>query len=111
MAGLSSIEDTYSDCTIQIDEEETFSAHRIVLHLHSPLLRTILNQKAQDGKEGEATTIDLRDNDPAALRAMLHFFYHGSYDIPGQLSPLMFHVAVFQIADVSIFRQHFQVTM
>lgn len=97
--GLAFIKDTYSDCTILIAGGELLSAHRLVLHLQSPVFEVLLREKVTSDEE-TGTILDLQDDDPDALRAMLHFFYHGNYEVPQSMNGMAFHVAVAQIADV-----------
>lgn len=97
---LATIGDKFSDCTILLSGEESFRTHRLVLHLHSPVLAGLLDLESPIGESG-SVTLDLKHEDSTALHAMLHFFYHGAYDAPDQASALEFHVAVHQIAEVS----------
>lgn len=99
---LATIGDRFSDYTITLSGGETFNTHRIVLYLHSPVFAAFLDKKSKDKEEDEISINYLEDEDPDAFRAMLHFFYHNSYDAPDSASALVLHVAVHHIAEVGL---------
>lgn len=95
--GLATFEDKYTDCTIRFPNGATIRAHKIILHLRSPIFKAALDKR----DEGEKSILDLKDEDTEALYAMLHFFYHDTYAVPESCSALVLHVRVHQVAYVS----------
>ncbi|KAK5189255.1 hypothetical protein LTR47_011253 [Exophiala xenobiotica] len=55
-------------------------------------------------KEALDDAIDLMEDDPGAVEAMIRFMYENEYDSSGnsdgQVSPMLFDVRVYQVADI-----------
>ncbi|KAK4498798.1 hypothetical protein PRZ48_009308 [Zasmidium cellare] len=76
----------------------TIAVHRIILSLHSKVLRKACNG---DFRETSEAFIDLHHENPACVQAMVEFLYHFDYDFPeGEpTSVSAFHVQMAVIAD------------
>lgn len=103
MQRLSSLGTFYSDCTIGVEGGKNIVAHRLVLHGYSPVLGEFFEKTPPSEVDG-TVYLDLKEEDHDAVRAMLDFFYRGTYSKPLLMStsPMSFHVEVFHIAIVSL---------
>ncbi|OAP59879.1 hypothetical protein AYL99_04881 [Fonsecaea erecta] len=89
----------FSDFTIKVDERE-FKVHKIVIYGQSEYFNRLFNS---DWKEALDNKIELKEDDPGAVEAMLRFMYENEYDSGehswGRISPMLFHVRVHAVAD------------
>lgn len=102
MQRLSSLGTFYSDCTIGVEGGKNIVAHRLVLHGYSPVLGEFFEKTPPSEVDG-TVYLDLKGDDPDAVRAMLDFFYKGIYSEPlsKSTSPMAFQITVFDLAMVS----------
>lgn len=87
----------YSDYTIEC-KDYTAKVHKLVLHVHSKFFATAFSSNFREGQAGN-NVMQLPDDDPAVVRAMIDYFYSGRYSPSGLASPLAFQAKVFVIAD------------
>ncbi|KAJ5938796.1 BTB/POZ protein [Penicillium verhagenii] len=89
----------FTDLVIATEEQE-FKVHRVVVCGQSEYFARLYN-----GKWTETTdaTIKLMDDDPRAIEAMIHFMYGFDYDSSGselgRVSPMIFNIKLYQMAD------------
>ncbi|KAK4545968.1 hypothetical protein LTR36_002532 [Oleoguttula mirabilis] len=95
--GLQNIGDLYSDYTITC-QSFTAKVHRIVLHTQSVFFATAFSGGFREGQPS-STAMNLPEDDPAAVEAMIEYFYNGKYTIPTCASKSGFHVKILVIAD------------
>ncbi|KAI9784671.1 MAG: hypothetical protein M1816_000787 [Peltula sp. TS41687] len=85
----------YSDLVIRCKGQD-FNVHKVVLCGQSKFF-----SKACDGewKEGAEGVIDLKDDDVQVVEAMLQFLYATDYDSNKIVSPMLFNIRVYVLAD------------
>ncbi|EOD49392.1 putative btb poz domain protein [Neofusicoccum parvum UCRNP2] len=105
----------YSDLRIKDSDGHEYAVHRILGCGQSPVLEnackpesgfkddetqelTLVPSAVQEAQSG---VVDLKDDDPSAVKAMLEFMYRGTFTIPGDaVSPILFAVRAYIIADI-----------
>ncbi|KAE9965064.1 hypothetical protein EG328_009981 [Venturia inaequalis] len=89
----------FADLTITC-RDQTFSAHKVLISAHSPVLHNAL--KSGTFKESETEIIDLPHDDPILVKAMIKFMYEFKYDdskIGDPTANLLFHAKIASMAD------------
>ncbi|KAL1979195.1 hypothetical protein VTN96DRAFT_6523 [Rasamsonia emersonii] len=89
----------FSDLTIYTEDQE-FKVHRLVVCGRSEYFSRLFNGNWAETAEN---VVQLKDDDPRAVEAMVHFMYGYEYDSSGsdrgRISPILFNVKVYQLAD------------
>ncbi|KAL2349830.1 hypothetical protein BJ546DRAFT_604519 [Cryomyces antarcticus] len=92
-AGLRGFFDStqYSDLKIRCSDGREIKAHRVVLSSQSPVFAAACRGPFREASSG---VIDLDDDVPYAVHAMLHWFYHFDYgyDSKARETPASIHV-------------------
>ncbi|KAL3474861.1 BTB/POZ protein [Aspergillus californicus] len=90
---------TFSDLTI-VTRDQKFEVHKLIVCGQSEFFSRLFNH---NWKEVTENVIQLKDDDPRAVEAMVHFLYGFNYDSSGsdqgRNSPMLFNVKVYQIGD------------
>ncbi|KAL2864416.1 BTB/POZ protein [Aspergillus lucknowensis] len=90
---------TFSDLTI-VTRDQKFEVHKLIICGQSEYFSRLFNH---NWKEVTENVIQLEDDDPRAIEAIIHFMYGFNYDSSGsdqgQTSPMLFNVNVYQIGD------------
>lgn len=97
LTSLPRLRHLYTDLTLTCQGQH-FPVHRLVLGAHSP---DVLGKSFSGwSSDAQSSTLEIRDAQPDALKAMLDYFYTGAYSVPESVqSPLYFHLEVYQLAD------------
>ncbi|KIW14288.1 hypothetical protein PV08_07070 [Exophiala spinifera] len=89
----------FSDFAIKVGDRE-FKVHKIVICGQSDYFDRLFEGKWKEVLEDSS---DLVGDDPAAVEAMVRFMYENEYDSSGyddtDMSPMVFDVLVYQVAD------------
>ncbi|PLB47857.1 hypothetical protein P170DRAFT_465392 [Aspergillus steynii IBT 23096] len=89
----------FSDLTIHTKDQE-FKVHRLVICGQSEYFSRLYQG---DWMETTENAVHLEEDDPRAIEAMIHFMYGFEYDSSGsqhgRISPMLFNIRVYQIAD------------
>lgn len=91
----------FSDITIRTKLQE-FKVHRLVICGQSEYFSLLCNRnRVVDPPNQTSQVIQLMDDDPHAVEAMIHFMYGYRYDGSGRgrASPMLFHIKVYHVAD------------
>ena len=72
--------------------------HKLILHLQSPVFAKSLSGNFKEA-QAVVDTMELNEDEPAELKAMLDHFYAKEYDVPQHESALKFHVKMFKMAN------------
>ncbi|KKY13185.1 putative btb poz domain protein [Diplodia seriata] len=101
----------YSDLRINDSNGLSYNVHRAIVCGQSPVLANAC--KPEHGfKEATTGTIDLPNDEPEAVKAMLVFLYTGSYTTKGHAHPLLLSAQayamgeVYQIPKLKAFSRH-----
>ena len=84
-----------SDFTIRC-QDETFPVHSAIIGLHGGYFAKITTA---DFKEKQEKAVDLKDEDPKVLRAVLQSLYSVEYKAPSDRPAAVFHAAVYAAAE------------
>ncbi|KAK5116849.1 hypothetical protein LTR85_009109 [Meristemomyces frigidus] len=95
--GLETFGDLYSDYTITCNGY-TAKVHRVVLHIQSKFFATAFRSGFREGQPSSAA-MELPEDDPVAVEAMIQFFYNGRYTVPSPTSRPAFDIKIFVMAD------------
>ncbi|KAL1627687.1 hypothetical protein SLS56_006219 [Neofusicoccum ribis] len=95
----------YSDLCIKDSDGHEYAVHHILVCGQIPVLENAC--KPESGfKEAQSGVINLKDDDPSAVKAMLEFMYRGTFTISGDaVSPIIFVVRAYIIADIYAVRK------
>ncbi|KAB8263878.1 BTB/POZ protein [Aspergillus pseudonomiae] len=89
----------FSDLTICTADQE-FKVHRLVVCGQSAYFSRLFKG---NWTESVDNTVQLKSDDPRAIEAMIHFMYGFEYDSSGsnlgRVSPMLFNINVYQVAD------------
>ncbi|OJZ80027.1 hypothetical protein ASPFODRAFT_38456 [Aspergillus luchuensis CBS 106.47] len=89
----------FSDLTIHTKDQE-FKVHRLVICGQSEYFSRLCQG---DWKETADNAVHFEEDDPRAIEAMVHFMYGFDYDSSGsqhgRISPMLFSIRVYNIAD------------
>lgn len=100
--------DEYSDLTISC-QGQYFKVHKVIVCNQSAFFKNACKKDAfkvchdtvhHDAdtadffQEGELGLIDLPDDDPTAVKAMIEFMYSAGYTTPSSVQPLIIHAKV-----------------
>ncbi|KAJ5549655.1 BTB/POZ protein [Penicillium frequentans] len=89
----------FSDLVIKTEEQE-FKVHRLIVCGQSEYFARLYKANWTETTEN---MIHLKDDDPRAIEAMIHFMYGFDYDSSGndfsRVSPMLFNIKVYQVAD------------
>ncbi|KAI9932487.1 hypothetical protein ASPWEDRAFT_166141 [Aspergillus wentii DTO 134E9] len=89
----------FSDLVVQTTEQD-FKVHKLVICGQSEYFSLMYSK---EWKETAENKIVLKEDDPHAVEAMIHFMYGFDYDSSGnnarRVSPMLFNAKVYQIAD------------
>ncbi|KAL4777963.1 hypothetical protein BJX76DRAFT_363185 [Aspergillus varians] len=90
---------TFSDMTI-VTKDQKFDVHRLIVCGQSEFFSRLFSH---NWKEVTEKVIQLEEDDPRAIEAMIYFLYGFNYDSSGsdqgRTSPMLFNVKVYQIGD------------
>ncbi|PLN76859.1 BTB/POZ domain protein [Aspergillus taichungensis] len=90
---------TFSDLTL-VTSDQKFEMHKLIVCGQSGYFSRLFKH---NWKEVTDNVIQLEEDDPRALEAMIHFMYGFSYDSSGsdrgRTSPMLFNVNVYQTGD------------
>ncbi|KGO37196.1 Uncharacterized protein PEX1_065780 [Penicillium expansum] len=93
------ISSQFSDLVVKTEEQE-FKLHRLIVCGQSEYFARLYQG---NWAETADNTIQLNDDDPRAIEAMIHFMYGIDYDSSGnelgRISPMIFNVRLYQVAD------------
>ncbi|RDI83852.1 hypothetical protein Vi05172_g6278 [Venturia inaequalis] len=91
--------DEFSDMTITCKDGKIFKVHRAVISSQS---KFFYNACTKDFKEKKDANIDLSEQDPEAVEALLEYLYKCDYTrlTKDNASALVLHVHVYQLADM-----------
>ncbi|KAL1583206.1 hypothetical protein WHR41_07960 [Cladosporium halotolerans] len=90
--------DIFSDVTLTCQGQE-IKAHKLILYAQSAYFRKLLGGPFM---EGHASTIDFPEDQPAVLKAIVHFLYTNGFSLsfaPTGMEPSVFGVHVYAAAD------------
>ncbi|KIX08720.1 uncharacterized protein Z518_03377 [Rhinocladiella mackenziei CBS 650.93] len=89
----------FSDFTIKVDDRD-FRVHKIIMCGQSEYFDRLFNG---DWKEVRDDVVVLKEDDSGAVEAMIRFMYENEYDSSGnseeRISPMVFNVRVYRVAD------------
>ncbi|KAJ5510616.1 hypothetical protein N7453_002719, partial [Penicillium expansum] len=93
------ISSQFSDLVVKTEEQE-FKLHRLIVCGQSEYFARLYQG---NWAETADNTIQLNDDDPRAIEAMIHFMYGIDYDSSGnelgRISPMIFNIRLYQVAD------------
>ncbi|EGE02089.1 hypothetical protein TEQG_01129 [Trichophyton equinum CBS 127.97] len=87
----------FADITIRTADDE-YKVHKLILCNHSPFFSRMLEHGWKESLEG---VVELKDDDPQAIKAMLSFMYKFDYTNPadGCAASFIFDAQLFAVAE------------
>ncbi|TID23405.1 Leptomycin B resistance protein pmd1 [Venturia nashicola] len=99
--GVASLLDSndFSDMTITVKDNKVFKVHKNIISSQS---KFFYNACTKDFKEKKEANIDLSEQDPDAVEALLEYLYKSDYTrlTKDNVNALVLHVHVYQLADM-----------
>ncbi|TLD36088.1 Leptomycin B resistance protein pmd1 [Venturia nashicola] len=89
----------FSDMTITVKDNKVFKVHKNIISSQS---KFFYNACTKDFKEKKEANIDLSEQDPDAVEALLEYLYKSDYTrlTKDNVTALVLHVHIYQLADM-----------